>query len=45
MPLALLHGMDAHAYLQPTPGHRDALFAHADHVIRLICIGHAGLTR
>jgi hypothetical protein len=27
--LALLHVMDEHAYLQPTPGHRDALLAHA----------------
>ena len=34
--LAVLHVMDTHAYPQPTPGHRDALLAHACHVLRLI---------
>jgi hypothetical protein len=34
--LALLHVMDGHGYVQPVPGHRDALLAHAHHVVRLI---------
>jgi hypothetical protein len=43
--LALLHVLDGHAYVQPMPGHRDALLAHAHHVIRLLDrIGRIGRT-